>query len=241
MKRLVVIGDLHGLSIWDDIVEVEGKECKYVFVGDYFDSFDIGYAEQMRNFRNILEFKDEMGDDCILLVGNHDYHYMGGIDEQYSGYQFKYNLFIQGILKEALVSGKLQMCYEDSRGYLISHAGITNTWLRGVGYEGGNVCDYVNELFEYTPREFRFKMGENDSYSGNDVTQGLLWVRPPSLEKDMVDGYIQVVGHTVEESIERYGDGRIFVIDTLWKGSNEEYLVIDDEGIHIERLRKNRY
>ena len=40
MNKLVAIGDVHGRNTWKQIVEQEQPDT-VVFVGDYFDSFDI--------------------------------------------------------------------------------------------------------------------------------------------------------------------------------------------------------
>ncbi|NBP57427.1 metallophosphoesterase, partial [bacterium] len=38
--KTIFIGDIHGRSIWKEIVEQE-KPDRVIFIGDYFDSFDI--------------------------------------------------------------------------------------------------------------------------------------------------------------------------------------------------------
>ena len=38
--KTIAIGDIHGLSIWKDIINKENPD-KVIFIGDYFDSFDI--------------------------------------------------------------------------------------------------------------------------------------------------------------------------------------------------------
>ena len=44
MKTLL-IADLHGLDIWKNIVAKEQPD-KIIFLGDYWDSFDLSYAVQ---------------------------------------------------------------------------------------------------------------------------------------------------------------------------------------------------
>ena len=45
------IGDVHGRSFWKSYIKKEFKE--FYFTGDYFDSFDIPFAEQYDNFSEI--------------------------------------------------------------------------------------------------------------------------------------------------------------------------------------------
>ena len=53
--RTIILGDTHGRNVWKDIVFQEEAD-RVIFIGDYFDSFDIGPAEQMFNFKEIDGF-----------------------------------------------------------------------------------------------------------------------------------------------------------------------------------------
>ena len=55
--KTVYIGDIHGLTIWEKIVKYNPNADNYVFVGDYFDSYDISGIEQLINAENIVRFK----------------------------------------------------------------------------------------------------------------------------------------------------------------------------------------
>ena len=55
--KTVYIGDIHGLTSWEKIVRDNPNADNYVFVGDYFDSFDISGIEQLFNVENIVRFK----------------------------------------------------------------------------------------------------------------------------------------------------------------------------------------
>ena len=54
MKRTLVLGDTHGLSLWKQIVKQENPD-RVIFIGDYFDSFDIPGVDQIHNFKEIIE------------------------------------------------------------------------------------------------------------------------------------------------------------------------------------------
>ena len=87
MNKLVAIGDIHGRDTWKQIVEQEQPDT-VVFVGDYFDSYDIPGIDQIHNFKNIIQWKlDNPQCKVVLLVGNHDFHYMSTCNEYYSGFQ----------------------------------------------------------------------------------------------------------------------------------------------------------
>ena len=53
MKTLF-LGDTHGRSVWKKIVEKENPD-RVIFIGDYFDSFDIPGIEQIHNFKEIVD------------------------------------------------------------------------------------------------------------------------------------------------------------------------------------------
>jgi predicted phosphodiesterase len=218
----IAIGDIHGRTSWKTIVEVTNAD-KYIFIGDYFDSKDaIPLADQISNFREILAFKRLHSNKVILLCGNHDFHYLRFAGEQYSGFQQGGSVAISEVLEDAMQDKSLQMAYEHF-GYLFTHAGVTKTWLSKHGYSNGPVSEFINNLFFFQLSRFRFQPGENYSRTGDDVTQSPIWVRPPSLRKDALEGIIQVVGHTRQDHI--IIEDQLILIDALASG---EFLVIDN-------------
>ena len=80
--RILAIGDIHGRDSWKDIIN-DNVFDKVVFLGDYFDSREeISGAKQLYNFKEILQFKKYNIDKVVLLVGNHEFHYLKTIYEQ---------------------------------------------------------------------------------------------------------------------------------------------------------------
>lgn len=240
--KIVAIGDIHGRDIWEKIVEDNQDADIYVFVGDYFDSFDVPISLQLDNFKNILEFKRNNKDKVILLFGNHDYHYLDivPIKEKYSGYQF-YNAFdIKQLINIGLSEGLLQMCYIHDK-YLFTHAGVSMKWLK-INIQEYNESFHdlensklleqtINDYFIYKPNVFKFAMGGNFDECGDDITQPPIWIRPYSLKQNGLDKYIHVVGHTNQ----RYGielDNNVLVIDALPK----EYITIINGIINIIKI-----
>ena len=228
--KLISIGDIHGRNSWIQIANSQAFD-KIVFIGDYFDSFTIPAEEQILNFREIVAYKEANYDKVVLLLGNHDYHYLPVArtsNGTYSGFQDRYAFQISDLLQ--MHRDLFQVCYrwED---YLFTHAGVTTTWLDHAGYKGEEIDNFINELFRNKPQKFRFN--GNDPY-GDDVTQSPLWVRPRSLRKDAYGhGTIkQVVGHTSMKRLVIEED-HFYFIDTL--DSSGEYMVIDGK-VYIEKL-----
>jgi predicted MPP superfamily phosphohydrolase len=233
--KIVVIGDLHGKGVWLDIVKKESAD-KYVFVGDYFDSFDISFEYQNINFKDLIKFKEQNEDKVVLLIGNHDYHYMKNIHERYSGYQNIYRDVIEVMLDDAFNKNYLSICYKYN-DFIFTHAGITKTWYETFIKKDGVDLDKIeielNDYLKYKPNVYNFNIGKNNSYYGDDITQSPLWVRPNSLLKDGIDGIKQVVGHTAINGIRI--EKNLILVDCF--DYKNEYLVIDGGEVTIKELK----
>ena len=241
MSKWIAIGDIHGRDTWKEIVNLEFDSVdKIIFVGDYFDSFNISVQKQISNFLDILEFKRNNKDKVVLLTGNHDFHYIDGVKANYSGYSYAMALSITtDCIMPALNEKSLQLCYIDN-DFLFTHAGVTKTWLllsniiESLNDDINDLDIKLNDAFFYKPNTFKFqssyKFSLSNSY-GNNIWQGPLWVRPESLEVDRIDGYNQVVGHT--EIFEPESTDGLYFIDSLDRGY---YLYNDGENIEIKNI-----
>lgn len=233
MKTLI-IGDIHGRMKWKNIISNEIYD-RIIFVGDYFDTHDKDYStnRQIENFKEIIAFKKANMDKVVLLIGNHDYHYMDGIIEKYSGYQIRYSEEIGKELGQALSEDLLQMCFSFD-DILVSHAGVTNTWCKNNDIDKLNVVQSINDLFKTSPSSFSFAMGENYSQIGDDITQSPIWVRPRSLHQDQIEGYKQIVGHTQARFLMVSETSPIICVDTL--GTSGEYLIYEDKKFNVKSI-----
>ena len=84
--KLIAVGDIHGRGFWKEVVEKEKDFDKFIFMGDYFDNFPpMTQREIQENFAQILAFKKMNPDRVVMLIGNHDYHYIFE-GQKYSGY-----------------------------------------------------------------------------------------------------------------------------------------------------------
>lgn len=222
--KYIVLGDTHGRTVWKDIVAAEDFDC-LIFIGDYFDTHeDVSAEQQINNFLDIIEYKKTGGKEVVMLVGNHDYHYMN-VGENYSGFQYWAASQITEVLMNNI--NHLQMC-KVIGGIIFSHAGITNTFLSSIGSPRENLETTLNDLFTYKPLAFKFN-GTN--IYGDDKTQSCIWVRPRSLANDSID-MVQIIGHTTQGEV--FVDGNLFFIDTL--GTSGEYLKIENGSIDIKKL-----
>ncbi len=217
-----MIGDVHGRDCYKKILKDNPDTDLTIFIGDYFDSFDIPAVVQIHNFKEIVAYKKENMDKVVLLTGNHCYHYLKTTQQRYSGYQQIHHIDIQELLNKALDEDLIQMCYI-SGNILFSHAGVTKTWCKDNDVDLNNLEQSINDLFKYKPNSFKFLDG---NIYGDNIYQSPIWIRPNSLIKDKIDNYTQIVGHTQQNELTFKDD--IILIDTL--GTSGEYLVIIDDG-----------
>jgi hypothetical protein len=240
MKTLV-LGDTHGRPLWKQIV-VDEQPDRVIFIGDYFDSYDDFTAvEQMYNFQEIIDWKKSGQSEVIMLIGNHDYHYMRGITEHYSGYQSGARPAIEQLLYEN--KQHMQMAY-GMNGFLFSHAGVSYDWLQAHDYDNeSNLIDWINDMWKYKPNTFGF--AGRDPY-GDSTISSPIWIRPYSLQRSnhdtLRDQFIQVVGHTQQGQIDRKGKstgGRYYYIDAL--GTSGEYMILEQISTDNGEIKFNTY
>lgn len=237
MSKTIVIGDIHGRPYWKQII-VKEKPNRVIFIGDYFDSFDYTAEEEINNFNDIIEFKTSGQSDVIMLIGNHDFHYIDD-HERYSGFRAG----AASSINRVLVDNKhhLDMMYQFNY-FLFSHAGVSYDWLIKHGWNGtDNITDWVKDMWLYKPNAFRF-----DGYDpyGDSKISSPIWIRPNSLQKSNKDTelktkYIQIVGHTQQKQIDiknKSTNGRYYYIDTL--GTSGEYMIIEDGVISFNTYKK---
>jgi UDP-2,3-diacylglucosamine pyrophosphatase LpxH len=249
--KTVIIGDVHGRDQWKQIVAQENDADRFVFLGDYFDSFDISAVEQMHNFKEIVEFKQTIGEEVIMLIGNHDYHYFPEMgDSSTSGYQTRMAPVIKQLIGEN--RKHLQVAHRIGK-FVFSHAGISSEWLDDtiIDWTEENMVDKINELFKYTPLslDYRsFKMFSATEWAGasgygNETYQGPMWIRPKALmeanKKTLRKKIIQVVGHTYQNEIDKEGKatgGRYYFVDV--QETSQEYMIITDGQISFNKTKQ---
>ena len=245
--KTVIIGDVHGHNSWKQVVQQEQDADRIIFVGDYFDSFNVPGLVQIQNFQDIIEFKTTTDKEVVLLVGNHDYHYFPEIGENgCSGYQTRLAPSIQHIIDTN--RDHLQLAYQFD-DILVTHAGISSEWLDDTitMWDVPNLAMYLNDLFKYQPLKVAYRsykqVGTNvygTSGYGDEVFQGPLWIRPRALMKANYDTLRtqirQVVGHTGYKHIDIEGkstNGRYYFVDTMPR----EYLIVKDEVVSLGQIK----
>ena len=253
MKTRIVLGDIHGH--WKTIKEIYDKEKPddVIILGDYCDSFELTSHDILTCWNNIMNLKKHhKHGEFIMILGNHDWHYIVGT-EKYSGYKQSTWNAMNGVLTQAWDNKLLHVAYVDSINKTIySHAGITNTWLKEWSNPPLDCLDNVNEY------GLNFSYMSFDRY-GDSKWQGPLWVRPQALigdiyKDDNSEVWTQVVGHTRtvngkpilakadgSNSWETPDEAKLWVIDTLPFIYVKETIDDNDKLIKRELVNNKEY
>ena len=221
--KLIVIGDIHGRKNWKDLID---KSAVNVFVGDYFDPYeDYSFDELKQNFLDIMLFKIQYPENVVLLLGNHDYHYIFLDGGRSSRFDSRNAMLIRDLFDthKHLFYG---VAYAPDEKHIITHAGITSDWTKlylptvDENTSLKKLEMLINNLWETKHEAFDF---ENNcafyDFYGTTPTQSPIWIRPETLEKHALNvnkDWVQIVGHTQFNDILEYGNNNNLVfVDVL--------------------------
>lgn len=215
---IIAIGDIHGLETWKQIVRTH-PGCKFIFLGDYLDPYNyIPETKLIANLQEIIELKRQLGDSVVLLLGNHDLHYM----TQQAPRGSRYN---PAIAKKAasLLSGNdglFQYACEE-RGAVFTHAGIIHKWFTDDfrGDLSQPIAAQLNQP-KGSQMEALFSLGYPRGGMRGD-RGGIFWADDTEL-RDPLHGVKQVAGHNRVTNIKTCtgdDDNEITFCDSLWNGN----------------------
>lgn len=219
IKKAFIVPDVHGRPFWRDAKEAITDESydKVVFLGDYFDQYDdeeflIDDDNLVNSYNEIIVLKKANPDRVILLLGNHDLHYLyknpncsrhDDDNEDRNCELIKSNLDLFDLMYlDDIDCG-------DYKRVLFTHAGLTSNFLKTFGRAGypkddlAELCKKVNSdikaikthdyhvLSDLMMRVSRFRGGPYAD--GSIVWADLREVIPNAFDFDDV---YQIFGHT---------------------------------------------
>ncbi len=269
MSKVLIISDMHGSHNWEQVKSIvkEQKIDYVVSLGDWVDSWENVWPDQGENLQKAIDWFREDPKCRFILFGNHDFSYISQTrdGQRVSGHQGEKHFEIQAILENN--KDVFHYCVEIDN-WVFSHAGISKTWVN----------DYIKPVFHtiydtdekvWDEKEFSIKLLDDTlreydinysklnvlidwhgtwSGTGNEPEQGLLWIRPEALVKDMYYPQ-QVVGHTewvVGEPVRLKSktgkllvtDSRkhdlMYILDTEKESDNKFFTVLE----YAKRLKK---
>ena len=239
--KLIAIGDVHGLTQWRKVVVAHPAASRYVFLGDYCDPYDSAITDEkvIDNFKDIINFKKKHPERVVLLLGNHDMHYI--MPKQTKGSRF--NVSLAMMLQDLFESNKqlFQLAYACNH-LLFTHAGVLRSWFENWGGKlTESVVDQLNERKEDPALlDCGFLRGGLADYGGP------FWAdKDEFCVEELLPGYVQIVGHNRVASIQVVGEsiavtGFIVFCDSLHR---DHFLVVnspfsDDPDFYEDNLKK---
>ena len=205
---LMCIPDVHGRQFWKEAIEkYMDKVDRVIILGDYLDPYPwegITRKDAIRNFQEIIEFKQNHKDKVILLIGNHDLPYINKRNfwsrcryDSSNAYHiekmFKSHISLFQLVHEEEVNGKK---------WLFSHAGLLYEWFeRNQKIINNLTIDSLNKLLSIPsgirilsePSKTRGGIFRHGSIVWNDVTDFYEGVN------DKLPWDYQVVGHSQQD------------------------------------------
>ena len=134
-KKILIIPDVHGRSFWRSAV-ASGDYDKIIFLGDYVDPYPderIGELTALHGLMDIIDFYDRHPDQVVLLLGNHDLHYLSPYYHEMCPCD-RYDEKHSDVLHLLFTKGdRFNLAHEETIGsqkYLFTHAGVNQPWLK---------------------------------------------------------------------------------------------------------------
>jgi len=214
--QLFVVPDIHGRTNWQQPVTAflatATPEDRVIFLGDYNDSFTVPDAPMLDNFIDVLLLKEREPERVILLLGNHCFPYLFDPSFRCSGFRPELAPALHLLFRKHQHFFHVACQFGP---YLFTHAGVSDMWLEAnrlailvlTGATIGNLHlpTVLNQLLQ-TDRGRKILWQVSSYNGGRDGVDGPLWVRPRHLERGLLPGLIQVVGHTAQRHIVREVD-----------------------------------
>ena len=187
--KILINPDIHGRVFWKYSIEHKDEFDKIIFLGDYLDAYspDLLLKEE-DNFKEIIQFKKDNPDKVILLLGNHDCHYINDKIYEASRYNsFKHDSY-QKLFLDNIDLFQLIYIYDK---YLFSHAGVYQKWM-----DLNKLT--LKDLLDYDLDKLSKSLNWIDYFRGGFYDVGsCIWadIRDSGTEK-LLKGYYHIFGHT---------------------------------------------
>lgn len=218
---MLIIPDVHGRSFWSNPVKdaIQNNE-PIIFLGDYVDPYGyegISNRQAFGIFKRIVGIKKEHPELVILLLGNHDLHY---VDSRLWGSRYDYlnsEAYKSLILDNAdLFQITFTVSSRDAQNkVLFTHAGLLQCWFLNHRNIFGNVPlenvpQILNDYWaDSSLRPSLIKTLADIPYcrGGKSLYGSPIWSDIDDFEDaEEIPGYYQIFGHSQQESDPVIGD-----------------------------------
>lgn len=198
--RTLIVGDIHIkaaeiLPRVDMFLEDNPDISRIVFTGDYCDDWTASDDMFRRDIEELAEWVEDMresGYKVDLVFGNHDFQYLLGRP----GPGTKKALY--AFVRETLFPLGLRIA-EVVDGYLLTHAGLTQSWadkFLDEPLDADTAASQLNAMLDSgDARTLDFLDMCGYGRGGLEIPSPL-WADKWELEEDPVESISQIVGHT---------------------------------------------
>lgn len=245
--KIAIIGDIHGRNSWKAILDVVMDCDKIIFLGDYHDPYlyefddDSAFTKvnSISNLLEIIRMKELYPDKIVLLIGNHDAHYMYNLD-RCTRFDYDNIKQVEALFKK--YRDLFQFAYQ-YKNHIFTHAGITRGWmsywmtgkksfnkkLSGLVEDpkGTRVVDLGTSLIQYGLKDDLSNLADVINLFGNDGDKGTRAVNDISRERG---GYAPHGGITWADYYELYSED-IFPKLHQYVGHNKVPRICTNYGI----------
>jgi predicted phosphodiesterase len=225
---IAIIGDIHGREKYKEIIDdAMSKARKVILLGDYIDPYPISektpdtkskysfmynkeyiypkFEDTIKILDDIIQIKKSNLNKIILLIGNHDAHYLFDDIEISSRYDSKNATKIKSIYKNNF--DLFQYAFQ-TKNKLFTHAGISNGWYNthssilkdfGLNDDKSNFMEVFDNIsksrYNYILNIVSYIRG------GDSLYGGITWADFDETYKNNLDGFDQYVGHSKVKNI----------------------------------------
>jgi predicted phosphodiesterase len=221
MNNTIIIPDVHGRDFWRWSVAHRKKKDTVIFLGDYLDPYEnewIFWSDAYKGLLDIIELKRQHPEKVVLLLGNHDLHYL------FPGCRgSRYNESRAEKIRKIFVDNmdRFQMAAECEIGgkrYLFTHAGVNKVWAEKHADLFGPAEEITAETFNSLmfKDEFVKALGDISMFRwGSERAGSMVWADVDEFEgsEARLPNVTQVFGHTLQDSGPRIIDNSIYCLD----------------------------
>lgn len=159
------------------------------------------YEETVSVLEEIIDFKKKNNDKVILIIGNHDAHYL--YDEISPCGRWDQINFLKYEKIYRHNKELFQYAYQ-IKNHLFTHAGVSNKWLDffdgtllsfGLKDDNSNIGEILNKMGE-TKLSNKILNVAGIMRKGNAPYGGITWAHITETNRDYLKGFNQYVGHS---------------------------------------------
>lgn len=201
--NLISISDLHGRNVWQQLDPAAYD--RIVFLGDYVDSYVESDETIYNNLKALIAFKRKYPRKVVLLLGNHDAHYLHFPHYRCSGFRDAAQPALSTLFTR--YAGLFQIAHQEGR-YLFTHAGVTSAWLARLLTQTNRELDgadltpkfdlagLLNAVHQQPLRVRNVLFEVGPLRGGRDLYSGPVWADRSETRTNYLPHFHQIVGHT---------------------------------------------